>query len=42
MLMAGNRRVMGKFTISAPLKVVGWAATGAMLFTAIGVFATLR
>jgi len=42
MLMAGNRRVMGKFTISAPLKVVGWFATGAMLLTAIGVFATFR
>jgi len=42
MLMAGNHRVMGKFTISTPLKVIGWSATGAMLLTAIGVFVTLK
>lgn len=42
MLMSSNRRVMGKFAISAPLKAVGWLATAVMLMTAIAVVVTLR
>jgi NRAMP (natural resistance-associated macrophage protein)-like metal ion transporter len=42
MLMASDRRVMGKFTVSPSLKLIGWFATGAMLFVAVGVFATLK
>ncbi len=42
MLMASNHRVMGEFVISTPLKFIGWFATGVMLLTAVGVFATLK
>jgi NRAMP (natural resistance-associated macrophage protein)-like metal ion transporter len=42
MLMACNRRVMGKFTLSMPLKLMGWLATGLMLVAALGMFATLK
>jgi NRAMP (natural resistance-associated macrophage protein)-like metal ion transporter len=42
MVMASNRRVMGKFTLSMPLKLTGWLATGLMLAAAIGMFATLK
>ena len=40
MLMASNARVMGKFTLKGWLHVGGWAATGAMILAAIGLFAT--
>jgi Mn2+/Fe2+ NRAMP family transporter len=30
MLMASRRSIMGEFTISAPLKIVGWAAVAIM------------
>jgi NRAMP (natural resistance-associated macrophage protein)-like metal ion transporter len=40
MLLASNRRVMGRFTISVWLKLVGWAATAVMITAAIGLFAT--
>jgi Mn2+/Fe2+ NRAMP family transporter len=30
MLMVANREVMGNFAASRPLRVLGWAATGAM------------
>jgi Mn2+/Fe2+ NRAMP family transporter len=42
MLMASDRRVMGKFTVSPSLKLIGWFATGTMLLIAAGVFATLK
>lgn len=42
MLMASDPRVMGKFTVSTSLKLIGWFATGAMLLIAVGVFATLK
>jgi NRAMP (natural resistance-associated macrophage protein)-like metal ion transporter len=42
MLMACNRRVMGEFTLSMPLKLTGWLATGIMLVAALGMFATLK
>jgi NRAMP (natural resistance-associated macrophage protein)-like metal ion transporter len=41
MFMASNQRVMGKFIVSTPLKLVGWFATAAMLLIAVGVFITL-
>jgi NRAMP (natural resistance-associated macrophage protein)-like metal ion transporter len=42
MLMASSSRVMGKFTLSAPLKVIGWAATIVMLLSSVGMFIALR
>jgi Mn2+/Fe2+ NRAMP family transporter len=40
MLLASNSKVMGDFTISFWLKLVGWAATAVMIIAAIGLFAT--
>lgn len=40
MLMASNRKVMGQFTLSRRLKVLGWAATVVMLACAVAMFAT--
>ena len=37
MLMASNRKVMGKFVIAPYLKWVGWCATSIMLCVCIGV-----
>jgi Mn2+/Fe2+ NRAMP family transporter len=37
MLMASNRKVMGKFVISTYLRWVGWCATAAMLCVCCGV-----
>jgi NRAMP (natural resistance-associated macrophage protein)-like metal ion transporter len=42
MLMSGNRKVMGTFTLSMPLRLMGWLATGVMLVAAFGMFAALR
>lgn len=36
MLMASNRKVMGKFTLPLYLKLLGWAATFVMALAAIG------
>ncbi|AOI60303.1 iron transporter [Burkholderia diffusa] len=38
MLMAGSRRIMGKFAITGPLAWGGWLATFAMAIAAMGVF----
>jgi hypothetical protein len=38
MMIAGSRRVMGEFAITGALKVMGWLATGAMAFAAVGMF----
>jgi Mn2+/Fe2+ NRAMP family transporter len=38
MLMASNRKVMGKFTLPLHLKVLGWAATLIMALAAAGMF----
>ncbi len=38
--MASSRKVMDKFTISWPLRIVGWTATAVMLGVSIGVFVT--
>ena len=40
MLMVANSKIMGKFKISGPLKVVGWTATIVMAAAAIGMAAT--
>jgi NRAMP (natural resistance-associated macrophage protein)-like metal ion transporter len=42
MLMSANRKVMGQFTLSLPLRIVGWLATLVMLLSSIGLFAALR
>jgi NRAMP (natural resistance-associated macrophage protein)-like metal ion transporter len=38
MLIAGNARIMGRLTISGPLRIAGWAATAVMLIASIGFF----
>ncbi len=40
MLMSTNRKVMGRFVLPMPLRVVGWAATAVMAAAAVGMFAT--
>ena len=40
MLMASRKKVMGRFVLPIPLRIVGWAATGVMAAAAIGMFAT--
>jgi len=40
MLLASNRKVMGKLTLPGYLKAVGWAAAAIMALAAIGMFAT--
>jgi len=35
MLLASNRKIMGKFTIGGPLKALGWGATGVMAAAAL-------
>jgi len=40
MLMTTNRRVMGRFTLSRRLRILGWMATALMTIAAIGFFAT--
>ena len=41
MLLASRKAAMGDFTLPAPLKFVGWLATGAMALAAAGMFATM-
>ena len=41
MLLTARPKVMGRFTISLGLKVVGWAATAVMAAAAVGMFATM-
>jgi NRAMP (natural resistance-associated macrophage protein)-like metal ion transporter len=41
MLMAGNPRVMGQFTLPRGLRVAGWVATLVMLAASVGFFLTL-
>lgn len=40
MLMSGNTKVMGKFVITGPLRVLGWAATLTMAAAAVGMVVT--
>ena len=42
MIMASNRRVMGKFVIPTYLKWVGWCATIVMLCVCFGVLASWK
>jgi NRAMP (natural resistance-associated macrophage protein)-like metal ion transporter len=42
MLLAGNSKVMGKFTLGPALRIAGWLATGVMVAVAAGMFASLR
>ncbi len=41
MLLARNPKVMGKFTLPVSLHVAGWVATGVMVLTSMGMFATI-
>jgi len=41
MILASTRKVMGKFTLSLRLKLLGWGATGVMAAVTLGMFATL-
>ena len=38
MLMASNVKIMGKFVIPVPLRVLGWLATGVMATAAVAMF----
>ncbi len=40
MLMATRRTCMGRFVLSTPLRIVGWAATAVMAAATAGMFAT--
>lgn len=40
MIMANNKKIMGKYAIGPALKAVGWLATIVMALVAIGMFAT--
>jgi Mn2+/Fe2+ NRAMP family transporter len=40
MIMTARRRVMGEFTIGYGLKILGWAATVAMVACVIGMVVT--
>jgi Mn2+/Fe2+ NRAMP family transporter len=43
MLMAGNEKVMGRFSLdSGMLRAIGWTATGVMFLAAAGMFITLK
>jgi Mn2+/Fe2+ NRAMP family transporter len=41
MLLASSRRVMGEFTLSAPLKFLGWLCAVVMGLCVVGLFATM-
>jgi len=41
MLLASRPKIMGRFALSAGLKIVGWTATGVMALAAVGMFATV-
>jgi NRAMP (natural resistance-associated macrophage protein)-like metal ion transporter len=41
MLLASRPKVMGRFTLSRGLKIVGWAATAVMALAAVGMLATI-
>jgi hypothetical protein len=40
MLMFANSKIMGKFIIFGPLKIIGWTATIDMAAAAVGMAAT--
>jgi Mn2+/Fe2+ NRAMP family transporter len=40
MILTHNRKIMGKFTLPAYLRWVGWLATAVMLFASLGLFFT--
>ena len=42
MRMSTNQRVMGKFTLSRPLKAIGWCATAVMVLSSLGMFLALK
>ncbi|OXE35367.1 MAG: iron transporter [Phenylobacterium zucineum] len=40
MVLSSSKKVMGEFTLTRGLKLVGWIATGVMLLASVGMFAT--
>jgi Mn2+/Fe2+ NRAMP family transporter len=40
LLLASRRDVMGRFTLSVPMKIIGWIATLAMSLAVVGLIAT--
>jgi len=43
MLMAGNEKVMGRFSLNSGfLRMLGWAATAVMFLAAAGMFITMK
>ena len=41
LLLASSRRAMGEFTLSLPLKLLGWLSAGVMAVCVVGLFATI-
>jgi len=41
MLLASSRRVMGEFTLSAPMKLLGWTTAVVMALCVVGLFVTM-
>jgi NRAMP (natural resistance-associated macrophage protein)-like metal ion transporter len=41
MLLARNPKVMGEFTLSISLQIMGWLATGVMILASVGMFITI-
>ena len=41
MLLASSRRVMGDFTLSLPLKLIGWLSAVVMGFCVVGLLVTM-
>ncbi len=41
MLLASSRRVIGDFTLSLPLKMLGWVTVVVMAFCVVGLLATM-
>jgi len=40
MVMTGDRKVMGSFTVRGPLRTVGWIATASMVASVLGMVLT--
>jgi Mn2+/Fe2+ NRAMP family transporter len=41
MLLARSPKVMGEFTLSISLQIMGWLATGVMILVSLGLFITI-
>jgi Mn2+/Fe2+ NRAMP family transporter len=41
MMLAHNRKIMGKYTLGTPHTLVGWFGVGIMLVAVVAMFATM-